>query len=223
MLTFKLKKKIKVKPVTVKEQLMIFVNAIIENPSFDSQTKNYLNTPASKFGSKCNVSDKFIEQVVKRLGVMEAAISLTEIKDTKAAKKTDGRKTSSIKGIPKLTDANWAGTRKSWECTLILTGRFSKSRSYSGLSKQDRNQYGVFPLKGKNLRNVKDMSQKKLNENIEITNMKNLGFEAGQTYTSNKQKKLRYGRVMFMTDQDLDGSHIKVYVLTYFILNGQIL
>ena len=76
------KKKIKVKPVTVKEQLMIFVNAIIENPSFDSQTKNYLNTPASKFGVKCVVSDKFIEQVVKRLGVMEVAISLTEIKDT---------------------------------------------------------------------------------------------------------------------------------------------
>ena len=49
------KKKIKVKPVTVKEQLMIFVNAIIENPSFDSQTKNYLNTPASKFGSKCGI------------------------------------------------------------------------------------------------------------------------------------------------------------------------
>ena len=212
------KKKIKVKPVTVKEQLMIFVNAIIENPSFDSQTKNYLNTPASKFGSKCTVSDKFIEQVVKRLGVMEAAISLTEIKDTKAAKKTDGRKTSSIKGIPKLTDANWAGTRKSWECTLILTeGDSAKAGVISGLSKQDRNQYGVFPLKGK-LMNVKDMSQKKLNENIEITNIKKiLGLEAGQTYTLEQaKKKLRYGRVMFMTDQDLDGSHIKGLCINLF-------
>jgi DNA topoisomerase-2 len=212
------KKKIKVKPVTVKEQLMIFVNAIVENPSFDSQTKNYLNTPASKFGVKCNVSDKFIEQIVKRLGVMEAAISLTEIKDTKAAKKTDGRKTSSIRGIPKLTDANWAGTRKSWECTLILTeGDSAKAGVISGLSKDDRNKYGVFPLKGK-LMNVKDMSQKKLNDNVEITNIKKiLGLEAGQTYTlENAKKKLRYGRVMFMTDQDLDGSHIKGLCINLF-------
>ena len=149
---------------------------------------------------------------------MEAAISLTEIKDTKAAKKTDGRKTSSIKGIPKLTDANWAGTRKSWECTLNLTEGYSaKAGVISGLSKQDRNQYGVFPLKGK-LMNVKDMSQKKLNENIEITNIKKIiGLEAGQTYTLEQaKKKLRYGRVMFMTDQDLDGSHIKGLCINLF-------
>jgi DNA topoisomerase II len=212
------KKKIKVKPVTVKEQLMLFVNTIVENPSFDSQTKNYLNTPAAKFGVKCTVSDKFIDQIVKRLGVMEAAISLTEIKDTKAARKTDGRKTSSIRGIPKLTDANWAGTRKSWECTLILTeGDSAKAGVISGLSKQDRNQYGVFPLKGK-LMNVKDMTQKKLNDNIEITNIKKiLGLEAGQTYTLEQaKKKLRYGRVMFMTDQDLDGSHIKGLCINLF-------
>ena len=62
------------------------------------------------------------------------------------AKKTDGRKTTSIRGIPKLTDANWAGTRKSWECTLILTeGDSAKAGVISGLSKDDRNKYGVFP------------------------------------------------------------------------------
>ena len=75
---------------------------------------------------------------------MEAAISLTEIKDTKAAKKTDGRKTSSIKGIPKLTDANWAGTRKSWNTLILTEGDSAKAGVISGLSKQDRNQYG-FP------------------------------------------------------------------------------
>ena len=54
---------------------------------FDSQTKDYMNTPVSKFGSKCEVSDKFIEKIAK-LGVMDAACALTEIKETKAAKKT---------------------------------------------------------------------------------------------------------------------------------------
>ena len=90
---------------------MLFVNCVIENPSFDSQTKDYMNTPTSKFGSKCDISAKFIDKVIK-MGVMEAAISLTEIKDQKAAKKTDGRKSKSIRNIPKLIDANWAGNFK---------------------------------------------------------------------------------------------------------------
>ena len=91
---------------------MIFVNSVIENPSFDSQTKDYMNTPVAKFGSSCEVSDKFIEKVAG-LGLMDMAISLTEIKDTKSNKKTDGSKTKSIRGIPKLIDANFAGTSKS--------------------------------------------------------------------------------------------------------------
>ena len=89
------KKKIKVKPITIKEQLMLFLNCVIENPAFDSQTKETLNTPVSKFGSRCEVPDDFIKSLMK-LGVMDAAISLTELKHTNAAKKTDGRKTKSI-------------------------------------------------------------------------------------------------------------------------------
>jgi DNA topoisomerase-2 len=212
------KKKIKVKSATIKEQLMLFVNSTIENPSFDSQTKNYLNTPASRFGTKCEVSDKFIEQIIKKLGVMEAAISLTEIKETRAAKKTDGRKTTNIKGIPKLTDAIWAGGRKSWESVLILTeGDSAKAGVMSGLSKEDRKKYGVFPLRGK-LQNVKDITQKKLNDNAEITSIKKiLGLEVGKKYTLEEAKKsLRYGSVMFMTDQDLDGAHIKGLCINLF-------
>ena len=55
------KKHIDVKPASIKEQLMIFVNSTIENPAFDSQTKDYLNSAVSNFGSTCEVSSKFIE------------------------------------------------------------------------------------------------------------------------------------------------------------------
>ena len=57
------RKKITVKGVTIKEQLLLFVNCMIENPSFDSQTKDYMNTPSSKFGSKFEVSDKLIDKL----------------------------------------------------------------------------------------------------------------------------------------------------------------
>ena len=89
------KKKVDVKPTTIKEQLMIFINCTIENPAFDSQTKDFMNTAITNFGSSCTVSDKFIEKLAK-MGVMSAACSLTEVKENKAAKKTDGSKVNQL-------------------------------------------------------------------------------------------------------------------------------
>ena len=210
------KKKIKVKENTIKEQLMLFLNCVVENPSFDSQSKESMNTPVSKFGSKCEVSDKFIDKLAK-MGVMDAAISLNEIKDTKAAKKNDGKKVRSIRGLPKLMDANYAGTAKSSDCILILCeGDSAKSGIMSGLTKEDRNYIGVFPLKGK-LLNTKDLPQKKINDNVEITNIKKiLGLVTNKVYDKKEIKSLRYGKVIFMTDQDLDGSHIKGLCINLF-------
>jgi DNA topoisomerase-2 len=204
------KKKVKVKATTIKEQLMLFVNCVVENPGFDSQTKDYMNTSTSKFGSSCVVTDKFIDKIAK-MGVMATAISLNEVKQSKDAKKTDGKKTKNIRGIPKLIDANFAGGAKSSECTLILCeGDSAKSGIVSGLSKEDRNIIGIYPLKGK-LMNVRDATSAKINQNNEIADIKKiLGLESNKKYTPEMVKKgLRYGKVLFMTDQDLDGSHIK--------------
>jgi DNA topoisomerase-2 len=205
------KKKVKVNPNSIKEQLILFIRCDIENPAFDSQTKDYMNTPSSKFGSKCDVSDKFIEKVAK-MGVMDAALQLTEVKENKAAKKTDGTKSKSIRGIPKLTDANWAGTDKSQDCIIIFCeGDSAKAGIISGLSSEDRNTIGVYPMKGKIL-NVRGENIKKISENKEIAEIKKiLGLETGKSYNTIEDvyKNLRYGKVLFMTDQDLDGSHIK--------------
>jgi DNA topoisomerase-2 len=205
------KKKTKVNPNSIKEQLILFLRCDIENPAFDSQTKDYMNTPSSKFGSKCEVSDKFIEKVAK-MGVMDAALQLTEVKENKAAKKTDGTKSKSVRGIPKLTDANWAGTEKSKDCMLILCeGDSAKAGILSGLSSEDRNIVGVYPLKGK-LLNVRGEPVKKIADNKEIAEIKQiLGLVTGKKYLNieDVNKNLRYGKVLFMTDQDLDGSHIK--------------
>jgi DNA topoisomerase-2 len=212
------KKKVKVNPNSIKEQLILFIRCDIENPAFDSQTKDFMNTPSSKFGSKCDVSDKFIEKVAK-MGVMDAALQLTEVKENKAAKKTDGTKSKSIRGIPKLTDANWAGTEKSKDCILIFCeGDSAKTGVISGLSSEDRNTIGVYPLKGKVL-NVRGEAVKKISENKEISEIKKiLGLETGKEYLTieDVNKSLRYSKVVFMTDQDLDGSHIKGLCINLF-------
>ena len=213
------KKKVKVNSNSIKEQLLLFLRCDIENPSFDSQTKDYMNTPHAKFGSSCTVSDSFIEKIAK-MGVMETACSLTEAKENKMAKKTDGSKTRNVRGIQNFIDANLSGTAAhSKDCILILCeGLSALSGIVSGLSSEDRNTIGIYPLKGK-LLNVRGEQVKKINDNKEINDIKKiLGLETGKEYESleDVHKYLRYGKVMYMTDQDLDGSHIKGLCINMF-------
>jgi len=212
------KKKIKVNANSIKEQLILFLRCDVENPSFDSQTKDFMNTPSAKFGSYCSVSDAFIEKVAK-MGVMDLACSLTEAKENKLAKKTDGSKTKTIRGINNFIDANLSGTSQSKDCILILCeGLSAMSGIVSGLSSDDRNTIGIYPLKGK-LLNVRGEQIKKIAENKEITDIKKiLGLETGKVYNNiqDVNQHLRYGKIMYMTDQDLDGSHIKGLCINLF-------
>ena len=212
------KKKIKVNAAAIKEQIILFLRCDVENPSFDSQTKDFMNTPSAKFGSTCSVSDGFIEKVAK-MGVMDVACSLVAAKENKLAKKTDGAKTKNVRGIANFIDANDAGTPKSKDCVLILCeGLSALSGIVSGLSSSDRNTIGIYPLKGK-LLNVRGEKAMKISENKEIGDIKKiLGLETGRNYATmaDVNHNLRYGKIMFMTDQDLDGSHIKALCVNLF-------
>jgi DNA topoisomerase-2 len=212
------KKKIKVNSAAIKEQLILFLRCDIENPSFDSQTKDCMNTPAAKFGSSCVVSDAFIEKVAK-MGVMDMACSLTEAKENRLAKKTDGAKTKTVRGIANFIDANFSGTAQSKDCILILCeGLSALSGIVSGLSSADRNTIGIYPLKGK-LLNVRGEQMKKIAENKEISDIKKiLGLETGREYktVADVNQHLRYGKIMIMTDADLDGHHIKGLCINMF-------
>ena len=198
----------------IKNYMKIFINCIIEDPSFDSQSKERLITAQSKFGSKPVISDKFIKKICDNLDLVDKVLSFAEFKLNKESKKTDGVKRNKIT-VPKLDDANWAGTNKSKQCTLILTeGDSAKTMAISGLSVVGRDTYGVFPLRGKVL-NVKEASTRQISDNVEITNLKKIiGLESGREYDS--IDKLRYGQIMIMTDQDHDGSHIKGLVMLIF-------
>ena len=207
------KKKKVVKAQHIKDNLFVFVKALIVNPSFDSQSKETLTTPVAKFGSKCELSDKFYDKLFK-VGIVDKALSIAEFFDKKKLVKTDGKKISRII-VPKLDDANFAGTKQSAECTLILTeGDSAKTMAVAGLSIIGRDKYGVFPLRGKIL-NVKDATLQKITDNNEITAIKKImGLEQNKKYTDLSQ--LRYGSIMIMTDQDHDGSHIKGLIFNIF-------
>jgi DNA topoisomerase-2 len=209
------KRKINVKPMFIRENIMVFIKSVIDNPSFNSQTKECLMTNATSFGTKCEISDKFIDNLSK-CGIIERALELSSIKDNKDMKKSDGKKQNRLRGVPKLEDANWAGGAKSAECTLILTeGDSAKTMAMTGLGIIGRNKYGIFPLKGKllNVRDIKNIT--KLLENDEINNIKKImGLQANKMYSNISE--LRYGRILVLTDQDEDGSHIKGLLFNLF-------
>uniref|UniRef100_A0A6C0HK76 DNA topoisomerase (ATP-hydrolyzing) n=1 Tax=viral metagenome TaxID=1070528 RepID=A0A6C0HK76_9ZZZZ len=208
------KKKIEIKPGQLKNSVVLFINSTIVNPSFDSQSKDCLTTPAAEFGSKPEYSGKLVETLGK-LGLFEEAKFLLEAKSMRETKKTDGKKRSVLRGMTKLEDAMLAGTAKSRECTLILTeGDSAATSAISGLKEVGREKWGVFPLRGK-LLNVRDITVQKFNANEELTAIKKiLGLEQGKQYKDISE--LRYGRVMVMADQDHDGSHIKGLLMNLF-------
>jgi DNA topoisomerase-2 len=200
----------------VKDYLNIALKTSIVNPSFSSQTKEELMTPPTKFGIECEINNKFWD-LVKETDIINNLKQVVSLSSQKILSKLEGSKKSKIKGVSKLEDANYAGTKRSMECTLILTeGDSAKATAISGISavKDGRNYFGVFPLRGK-LLNVREASTSQIANNQEITEVKKiLGLKTGV-----KRDELRYGSVLLMMDADEDGSHIKglfINFLDYF-------
>ena len=231
----------KIKSHSIKDHYMVFINCTIENPAFTSQTKETLKTKLNEFGSTCELSDKFLKKIGTG-AILNVLLDYLKFKEESLLmKKTDGKKVNAIKGIPKLEDAEWAGTKKSGMCKLILTeGDSAKALAMSGRSVVGNQKYGVFPLKGK-LLNVRGASPKELLNNEEIINLKKiLGLKHGKIYLNlgketketkdvddktekddSKSKicdvsELRYGGIISLCDQDSDGFHIKGLLINFF-------
>ncbi|CDJ28965.1 LOW QUALITY PROTEIN: DNA topoisomerase II, related [Eimeria mitis] len=195
------------------QHLWVFVKCLIENPAFDSQTKETLTTTVSRFGSKCTLSERTINAVAKS-PILEGVLlwaqtkAQVELRRQMSVGKTKGRER--LTGISKLEDANEAGGRYAQECTLILTeGDSAKTSCLAGLSVVGREKYGVFPLRGK-LLNVREASFKQLKENREIQNiLRILGLQINDKVQDTRG--LRYGSLMIMTDQVSKGSVEKAF------------
>lgn len=213
-------KGVEVKPANVRNHLFVCVNALITNPTFDSQTKDALTTRPNIFsGAKsaeqaCTLSDKTLRAIENNATLMDHILRWAKTKQDQELKKKGGSKSTKVLGIPKLDDANNAGTSKSANCTLILTeGDSAKALAISGLGVIGRDNYGVFPLKGK-LLNVREASHQQIMKNEEVQNVaKILGLTFGKVYTD--CSSLRYGHLLIMTDQDHDGSHIKGLIINF--------
>jgi DNA topoisomerase-2 len=217
-ITEKIKKKHKnlvIKPSLIKDNITIFINSTIGNPDFDSQSKKKLNTKSSewiKSGYPCVLDENFIKELCKT-GIVEEITRGALSKQDSELNKMNSKKSNSVRGIPNFNDALYAGTNKSNQCTLVLVEGLS-AKSYA-LAITNSDFYGIYPLKGKMLNPRGQKGNEKILNNEEITNIINiLGLKHNTEYLDTK--KLRYGKILILTDQDLDGFHIKGLVMNIF-------
>ena len=207
-----------VKPAQIKNHVWLFLNCTIIDPKFDGQTKQNLTTLVKDFGTKFEIRKpaKFSKNLEKSKIVHNCVKWAEEEAYKQLGKKQSAKKTSRVFGVPKLEDANWAGTVDSDKCTLIVTeGDSAKTIAMIGVGIIGRDKYGVYPLKGK-LMNTRGNKLNKIMANKEIGHLvKILGLNRNTIYTEDNMNTLRYRHLMIMTDQDEDGSHIKGLIINF--------
>jgi DNA topoisomerase-2 len=201
----------------VKKHVSLFVNCWIEDPIFDSQSKNELKSPTPKV----EIDEKILNPIM-RWELVARLYAELDAKLFRNASKSDGKKKRHLSGMGKLEDANLAGTSESTNCTLYVTEGDSAQTFANKLlsyvpSGKGRDYIGTYPLKGKPL-NVMNAPALQINENKEINDLKKiLGLREGVDYMVDENyQTLRYGHVMVAADSDFDGSHILGLVMNLF-------
>lgn len=211
-------KDVPIRPNYLRDNMFVIIMATIDKPDFKSQAKEELTSKPSQFGSMFELDDIAIRKIEK-MSMIQRMLDFLKFKETKALATTDGRKKSKLTGIPKLDDAGYAGTNHSEKCTLVLTeGDSAKTFAVSGLTPEERQWYGIFPLRGK-LLNVRDATNSQILKNVEITNLKQiLGLQNAKKFKTLRElkKSMRYGRILVLTDSDVDGFHIKGLLINFF-------
>lgn len=215
----KAKAELKITPSILKRYISVFIDSVIVNPSFDSQSKDELTTPASAFGTSLQLDDLLLKKLLKNTTIInDLEQQLNNKQDTITTKAISS---ININSIAKLTDAKLAGHKTHrLRAILILTeGDSAKACALAGIGVLGADYYGAFPLRGK-LKNPRKVtkttkSQLKQETNEELNQVTSImGLIPGKVYDTNLEG-LRYGGLMMLCDQDQDGLHIKSLIINY--------
>ena len=210
--------KLKIQPKDIKQYFTFFINITVSNPEFSSQSKTKL--VATKSNLSCEFMNRQINAVLKWSFIKDIE-ETNKLRDMLTLKKSEKKR--GFRKIDGLDPANYAGTKKSKDCVLILCeGLSAKTYSTCGISKgfhgkSGRNWFGIYPLRGKCL-NVRNASLTSISQNKEINDViQALNLKFNVDYQDDKNfSTLYYGKICIITDADEDGHHICSLLLNFF-------
>lgn len=199
----------------VREGLTAIISVKVPEPQFEGQTKTKLGNNEVKGVvdgvAMKSISEFFEENPTIARRIVEKALEAQKARNAaKKAKELVRRKNAfSVGGLPgKLADCS---SNKTEDSEIFIV----EGDSASGSGKQGRNKefQAILPIKGKIL-NVEKANVVKVFSNEEIANLITaIGTGIGEQFDITK---LRYGKVIIMTDADVDGAHIRTLLLTFF-------
>ena len=202
----------------VRNGLVAVVAVKHPDPRFEGQTKTKLDNPDAEKVTKSIAGEQLTLFFDKNLETLKNVISCAE-KSAKIRKAEERTKTNLLSKSKFSIDSNGklsnCESRKPEECEIFIVE--GDSAGGSAKSARNRKTQATMPIRGKIL-NVEKASMDKVLANAEIKTMINAfgcGFSEGYGNDFDIEK-LRYNKIILMTDADVDGAHIDTLLLTFF-------
>lgn len=202
----------------VRNGLVAVVAVKHPDPRFEGQTKTKLDNPDAEKITKSIAGEQLTLFFDKNLETLKNVISCAE-KSAKIRKAEERTKTNLLSKSKFSIDSNGklsnCESRKPEECEIFIVE--GDSAGGSAKSARNRKTQAIMPIRGKIL-NVEKASMDKVLANAEIKTMINAfgcGFSEGYGNDFDIEK-LRYNKIILMTDADVDGAHIDTLLLTFF-------
>ena len=204
----KRKHKVDLKPSELRNHLFIFVQCDVVNPAFSSQTKEKLITEAREFGSKYEIGEKTLKQILES-ELVQRILDWAQQKALADERKQLRELNKNLaKGkVLKLIDAKARFNRD--RCTLALFEGDSASAAFRKF--RDPTTQGAFPLRGKFI-NVSELTSARVMQNNEVKELlMSIGLKLGE-----EPSDLRYGKILIYSDADPDGDSIAGLLINFF-------